>query len=442
MRLTRLGVTNLRALRQTEVEFDEAFTLLIGVNGVGKSTVLDALRTTLSVVWSELGIYKRGTLSFTERDITIDQPTMEAELAFRISGQACALSMTERRANEKDNPEWEGGFTGDAATTIHVPDVRRLGMDPREVSEVDGTGDLRCSADSLKRRMREKPLAMYYSTRRSLFRERKATQAVLKNTASAPYVQALDHRALQVVELATWWRAEAYIATLGNERAAQAARHIGAMKRAGTAIVEGLADLDVRNTEEDEPTLEATKDGRRIDVRFLSDGERSLLSLALDITRRLAQAYPGLRDPADEGHAIILIDELDLHLHPRWQRRIPNALTETFPNCQFVCTTHSPQILGEVDPRRVRLLSPGGGVDEVAAARGLDYNYLLETAFGDEDRSVVPQRQLDAIFEMLGRRELEGAEAEIEAFERDYSPEGEDIHRARTLLDRLKRIGR
>ena len=99
-----------------------------------------------------------------------------------------------------------------------------------------------------------------------------------------------------------------------------------------------------------------------LDVGQLSDGERGMLALVLDLARRLSQANPSLDDPLSEGHALVLIDELDLHLHPKWQRQIVHKLTKTFPRCQFIATTHSPQVIGEVPHERIQIISDGDKV--------------------------------------------------------------------------------
>ncbi|KAM3100867.1 AAA family ATPase [Phormidesmis sp. 146-35] len=101
-----------------------------------------------------------------------------------------------------------------------------------------------------------------------------------------------------------------------------------------------------------------------MDVRQLSDGERSVLALVLDLARGLSQANPILENSL-QGKAVVLIDELDLHLHPIWQRTIVAKLTQTFPNCQFIATTHSPQIVGEVKPPGLSLIVKEG--DRVVA---------------------------------------------------------------------------
>ena len=83
--------------------------------------------------------------------------------------------------------------------------------------------------------------------------------------------------------------------------------------------------------------------GQRVATLSLSDGYRSVLALAGDLIWRLLMAFPESNDPLQE-EGTVLIDELDIHLHPVWQRQIPGVLRELFPNLQFIVTTHSPFI--------------------------------------------------------------------------------------------------
>ena len=78
----------------------------------------------------------------------------------------------------------------------------------------------------------------------------------------------------------------------------------------------------------------------------MSDGEKCTIALFGDLARRMALANPERENPL-EGTGVVLIDELDLHMHTSWQRKVLGVLKETFPNIQFIITTHSPQILGE-----------------------------------------------------------------------------------------------
>jgi len=98
-----------------------------------------------------------------------------------------------------------------------------------------------------------------------------------------------------------------------------------------------------------------------ININQLSDGERLYLGLLSDIAMRLILLNPKLRNPL-EGHGIILIDEIELHLHPRWQQQVVLNLQKIFPNIQFILTTHSPHVLSTVDKSAIRILNENNEV--------------------------------------------------------------------------------
>ena len=89
-----------------------------------------------------------------------------------------------------------------------------------------------------------------------------------------------------------------------------------------------------------------------LELEQLSGGYRIVLALAADLARRMAQGNPHLDDPL-QSEAIVLIDEVDLHLHPSWQQRVLPDLTRTFPNSQFIVSTHSPQVLTTVKAEHI-----------------------------------------------------------------------------------------
>ncbi len=91
-------------------------------------------------------------------------------------------------------------------------------------------------------------------------------------------------------------------------------------------------------------------------IDLLSDGVRSVISLVLDILYRCCKVNPQLGQKANNSTGIILIDEVDMHLHPKWQQIILGQLTEAFPHLQFIVTTHSPQVLSTVDPEKIRVI--------------------------------------------------------------------------------------
>jgi hypothetical protein len=123
--------------------------------------------------------------------------------------------------------------------------------------------------------------------------------------------------------------------------------------------------------------------GCEVDVESLSDGYRSILSMTFELIRQLAETYgrDALFDPDDPTKIIVpgvvLVDEIDAHLHPTWQRRIGHWFREHFPNIQFVVTTHSPLVCQSAQVGSIfRLPRPGSG--EVAGmVTGVERDRLL-----------------------------------------------------------------
>lgn len=102
----------------------------------------------------------------------------------------------------------------------------------------------------------------------------------------------------------------------------------------------------------------------RLSVFNMSQGEKTLLALVSDIARRLVTLNPNSTKPL-EGRGVVLIDELDLHLHPQWQRTIIKNLERTFPNIQFIVSTHSPLILTTVTSEQIKVLTDEVNIIEV-----------------------------------------------------------------------------
>lgn len=146
-------------------------------------------------------------------------------------------------------------------------------------------------------------------------------------------------------------------------------------------MLEGFSKLRVRRSP---LRMTINKNGSELIINQLSDGEKCLLAMVGDIARRLAIANPGLENPL-AGEGVVMIDEIELHLHPDWQRKIIPSLTRTFPNLQFIVTTHSPQIISHVQPDSIYLLesTPEGIVAKrPESSFGRDINRILEDIMG------------------------------------------------------------
>ena len=136
---------------------------------------------------------------------------------------------------------------------------------------------------------------------------------------------------------------------------------------------------------------EASESGeaRTLALDQMSGGYRIMLALVADLARRMAQGNPHLEDPL-QSEAVALIDEVDLHLHPSWQQRALPDLMRTFPNAQFIVSTHSPQALTTVKPENiVRLYRDGEGI-AIAGAGGHTYGApasdVLTAVMGVDER--------------------------------------------------------
>ncbi|AWX98802.1 hypothetical protein A8139_01430 [Marinomonas primoryensis] len=107
-----------------------------------------------------------------------------------------------------------------------------------------------------------------------------------------------------------------------------------------------------------EPVFKVRIDGEELEFDQLSAGFQVMTGLAMDIALRMAWLNPSIKKPL-EVTGVILIDEIELHLHPEWQQRVILDLHKTFPNIQFIVTTHSPQVLSTVDKKCIRKLVIG-----------------------------------------------------------------------------------
>ena len=169
------------------------------------------------------------------------------------------------------------------------------------------------------------------------------------------------------------------------------------------------------------------------------------MALVGDLARRLAILNPDCKNPL-EGEGIVLIDEIDLHLHPKWQQLVIPGLCRIFPNCQFFISTHSPQVLTHVKAESVWVLCPVPGEGILAEQPKMTYGKtverILEDVMGLEStRPENIQKELDAIYEAIHAKNWNHAEERIQNLFVQIGPDP-DITRAKTLLARKELLGK
>jgi predicted ATP-binding protein involved in virulence len=182
---------------------------------------------------------------------------------------------------------------------------------------------------------------------------------------------------------------------------------------------------------------------KEIALELLSDGEKNLLAMVGHLSRRLAE-----RDYLGNNlgmSALVLIDEIELHLHPAWQRMIIPRLTKTFPNCQFIVTTHSPQVLSHVDPECIHILDYDG--DNVVVKRpdssyGLDSNRILEDILGVSKRPQEIQDRMLELFRTINNNDLESAKEIAKELGDRIGINEPELVKAEATIKRREIIGR
>ena len=190
-------------------------------------------------------------------------------------------------------------------------------------------------------------------------------------------------------------------------------------------------------------SMKVYKGNEVLDILQLSDGEKCTLALFGDLARRLAIANPSMGNPL-EGRGVVLIDEVELHMHTQWQRKIINVLKNTFPNIQFIITTHSPQVLGEISSEFnvVSLRREGDEVlcEPVCPYFGVDSNVVLEDAMYTDSVSHIVKEKVNNMYTLLDNKRYDEAEKAADEIDQITLKRNVDTVRARMIIRKGRRI--
>lgn len=411
MIVTRLRLAGVRAIEAAEFSFQPGFNLIVGVNGAGKSTVLDALAVCLSAVTKQANKLRSPVEAFTLRDIRMGAAALTVECGVRIH-------------------EREHSYLVHKPRESSVAQKSKVGMPREQVHETPGKAEFLGNAPSPASGAEDggRPLAIMFSTTRAVASERAPSKGAAAGGIAAAFADAFASRELRLGEFASWIRVQQ---AMRKENPA-ASRTLAAFDEAVVRFLPGYGNLRLDGN--DGQQLWIDRGNIAIPVRQLSDGERGTLALVLDLTRRLAQANPELDDPAAEAEAVVLIDEIDLHLHPKWQRQIVHNLRSAFQRCQFIVTTHSPQVIGEVEHDRIQIIADSC-VYSPTHSYGVDSSRVLEEIMDAEPRSKEVNDLLSETSRAIGMQRFERAEDLLSQLVERLGDYDADVTRMRTLLD-------
>jgi predicted ATP-binding protein involved in virulence len=341
VKLKRVLLSNYRGIRSAEPELGSRLTLLVGENGSGKSTILQAIALGLGEVLTHL-------------------PGVSG-IGFRRTGdihqQGGRLAAYARITLENtDGVSWDRTQRRDRSqsTTRQIPP----GLGLKSLQHRLDQQILDPANQGLPYTL---PVLVHYGVSRALLDVPMSRKGFPKEFSR---VQALDS-AFQATSsfrkaFAWFYYKENEEQRLQRDRRDFDVRlpELEAVRRGLQAMFPDLSEPCIKLR----PLRFAVKlNGEEFDVQQLSDGYQTMIGLTLDLCSRFATANPQLSNPL-EAEAIVLIDEVDLHLHPRWQMRVVQDLLRTFSNTQFILTTHSPVVLEGVNTMLKRAtLAPTAG---------------------------------------------------------------------------------
>lgn len=207
-------------------------------------------------------------------------------------------------------------------------------------------------------------------------------------------------------------------------------RQLTAVRTAIANFMPGFSNLRVRR----KPRLHMSidKDGVTLNVLQLSQGEKSLMALVGDIARRLAMMNPALENPL-HGDGVVLIDEVDMHLHPTWQRSIIERLTTTFPNCQFILSTHSPLVISDCKDVLVYSLDDGE-LTLVPSQYGQDANAVLLDVMDTDVRNSTITKKLNDLLDLIQSNQFLAARELLSLLEGELPANNIELLKAKMLL--------
>lgn len=431
MRIDQLVVQNFKGFDTREFSFHPEFNLIVGVNGTGKTSTLDALAVAIGS-WF-LGVKGADSRHIRPNEVLLgdfehEDIDDEGKRHFSVHWENVYPCRVQARGEVLGKRiEWIRSLNGPGGRTTY--------------SEATQIKKLATQADAAVRKGEDVtlPLISYYGTGRLWLEPRDSYQVsdpmrvADKEELSrlAGYWNSVDPR-LSVGQLTRWIARQSWISYQQGNRTPPV---FAAVKSAIVGCVEAATNIYF-DAVLGEVVVEMQ--GGTQPFSNLSDGQRSMLALVGDIAHKAAKLNPHLGAKVlDETTGVVLIDELDLHLHPRWQRRIIEDLRRTFPKVQFICTTHSPQLIGQAKSDEIILL--GQPEKHPGQSYGMDSNWILRHVMGSDDRDPVVAGKFDAIFEDIESGQFDSAQAKLNAVRTEVG-DHPDLVEAEALISRYTRF--
>ncbi|MFZ6724317.1 N-6 DNA methylase [Undibacterium sp. MH2W] len=354
-----LALRNFRGYKEFSTSIHSHLTVLVGENGAGKTSILEAIAASLGPFLTSMPEAKGRLLR--KSDIRISN-TDESDYAQVSVETNSSLS-------------W---------------DLTLRGVSKGSISGI-GHAALAEFATEIVESSAELPLIAYFGTNRTLTSAGKvAIDPFEINSRYEGYDGALEAR-LNYTSIKNWF-SKIEVAELRTRDEEKRSNYVHPVKslilRAIQKIVPSAENISFDRNESDIRVQWRTAGNEQVSLSLeqLSEGNRSMVSMTVDLVRRAYQLNPKSTDPLNVS-GIVLIDEIELHLHPRWQQKVLDDLRSLFPNIQFIVSTHSPQVLTTVKGENIRTVSYDSQVaGHVTTPYGAESGWVMEEILGVKQR--------------------------------------------------------
>lgn len=433
MKLNKISFENFRGIKSAEINLDGKTSIIYGENGMGKSTLLDACNILFSRILKEAADDEQlDSRVIKDSDVKVGESVTHIGAEISIDGEI--LPYYRRRIEGKNvHNRILLAELSNALRNKYIGSYKEMSEDEDFVDNTEGK--------SLFVDDRDMPVYVYYGVNRHIVGRRVSLK---KYTGMGGKLDAWRDQALDgIINLDLffeWFRRKQEAENIRKleDSAFTDKQFAAAQKAILDSLGEEFTSIKIKIIDENAEMV-LVKKGYELNLKQLSEGERTVIAFVGDLARRLAIANPLREDPLS-GEGIVLIDEIDLHLHPSWQARILPTLTETFPNIQFIVTTHSPKVLGGMDDG-VNIIKLEEADDNIVATpvnslNGWNVNEILEVWMGTDSLHPKTKQKINDMYACIQEKRFGEAKAIVDELERMTDGNNQEVVRGKILINR------
>lgn len=423
MRLDRLHIQNFRCYEDATFDFQPGFNLVVGVNGSGKTSLLQGIADAFLPFGNAMERIER-VLPINDVRFVIDryEGRIRFERKFPVGIHA--------KGNIFGLPEWN---------MMSLAEEWKVAVSASFQSHVEQLLTKWDANESF-----DLPVLAFYRADR-----RWANAGITAEFAAQKKVSRFDgysnwfDSVINLEDFETWFIAKT-LERMQNVLDAGLSHPEPNDELAWVNNVIGVALKHVQNLRYDlrlQSLLVDIDNNGTVPFSELSDGQRGFVALIADIARRMCILNPHMgKDVLQNTSGVVIIDELDIHLHPAWQRNIVPALKQAFPKVQFIAASHSPQIIGSLKPEEVIVLNNGQS-SHPRVTYGLDSSSVLEEVMDVAQREPEIEQRLTELFSALEDNDLGKAKELLAALKHD-APDLPEFAGAEALIRRKEILGK